>query len=509
MEISGLEASLVALMFLTVYLTVRITYPRKRGIPIHRPPIVKISLHDLLMQPREAYELAMAEYGPVIGVHRLGKVEYIVSEEYFEEVLTNDNRFSFERGIAHVDLAPKTNIFLNGSFIRDMHEVVTEGIISRLSEIIENIAPIIIASTEQSIQEAILNSETRGSPVADVVASSHRAISETMLTMFFGREAGLDDCAVSVCEEVSNRMVSVTGIDAYSKPWYIKFPWLYKMRSWARLILCLCRDAFPIFLPLLWRAIRNHNHGRTDLEDEKPSFMTLLLRRHVDQTTGHVPMRAIIPMACVLLGAIILVWVIFEIADRPEYIPLLREEIDSLCGADGIPTYDELRRAERLDSFIREVMRTKGDVLGVMREADEGCALGGYIIPRGHLVYPLSTLAHMNTFLQGFDAEQFDGTRWVRTGKLATMPSMRYLVFGLGRFACPGRMLAITGAFSVASSRVMDLCADEGAEIKLWVIALLRLATPALEEKYTVSDLMSPSLAPRGTLLLHPIENHR
>ncbi|TFY77141.1 hypothetical protein EWM64_g6872 [Hericium alpestre] len=114
--------------------------------------------------------------------------------------------------------------------------------------------------------------------------------------------------------------------------------------------------------------------------------------------------------------AVSIVWVTFELADRPEYIPVLREEMYNLCGKYSVPKYAALRKAERLDSFIREVMRTKGDVLSVVREATQDTELSGYVVERGQLIFALGTHAHLNTSMQGFDAEQFDGMRWGRDG---------------------------------------------------------------------------------------------
>lgn len=51
----------------------------------------------------------------------------------------------------------------------------------------------------------------------------------------------------------------------------------------------------------------------------------------------------------------------------------------------------------------------------------------------------------MNAKYHGPDAEQFNGKRWVGTGKQAVMVNNTYFPFGLGRWACPGRALAVAG----------------------------------------------------------------
>lgn len=82
------------------------------------------------------------------------------------------------------------------------------------------------------------------------------------------------------------------------------------------------------------------------------------------------------------------VWILYELALRPEYLPALREELfESLgvdCSTDGTgATYDSLQNAVRLDSFVREVMRTKGDTLSTCRLTTTDVEVGGYTIPKG------------------------------------------------------------------------------------------------------------------------------
>lgn len=88
-------------------------------------------------------------------------------------------------------------------------------------------------------------------------------------------------------------------------------------------------------------------------------------------------------------SAVVAVWVMFELAARPSYIPAIREELFSVAepSEDGSVqlSYDSLRRARHLDSFIREVMRLKGDTLSTTRFALEDVPMGGYVIPKGTL----------------------------------------------------------------------------------------------------------------------------
>ena len=63
----------------------------------------------------------------------------------------------------------------------------------------------------------------------------------------------------------------------------------------------------------------------------------------------------------------------------------------------------------------------------------------------GHLVIPLASLSHRSQEYYGEAATVFDGFRWVDKNQPAAMVSPAYFPFGLNRWACPGRVLAVAG----------------------------------------------------------------
>lgn len=81
-------------------------------------------------------------------------------------------------------------------------------------------------------------------------------------------------------------------------------------------------------------------------------------------------------------------WVIYELATRPEDMNALREELYSCATTDPITgelriSYNALQEASLLDSFIREVLRTKGDTLSACRKTTKEVVLAGKVIPKG------------------------------------------------------------------------------------------------------------------------------
>ena len=63
----------------------------------------------------------------------------------------------------------------------------------------------------------------------------------------------------------------------------------------------------------------------------------------------------------------------------------------------------------------------------------------------GHLVTTISTTIHENPDVFGDNPREFNGFQWAEAGKEAVMTGPAHIVFGLGRFACPGRVLAVNG----------------------------------------------------------------
>jgi cytochrome P450 len=85
-----------------------------------------------------------------------------------------------------------------------------------------------------------------------------------------------------------------------------------------------------------------------------------------------------------------MVWVFLELALRPEYQEEIYEEIKRQMpnGPEQL-THEALKQSARVDSFIRETMRTKGDTFSTVRMAINNVQLGQYIIPKGFPSLPL------------------------------------------------------------------------------------------------------------------------
>ena len=74
----------------------------------------------------------------------------------------------------------------------------------------------------------------------------------------------------------------------------------------------------------------------------------------------------------------------------------------------------------------------------------------------GSLVCPLTTLSHESRAIHGDDASEFNPHRWDK-GPAASTPGPGYLPFGFGRWACPGRVLAVCGMALLGNSYLAAL----------------------------------------------------
>ncbi|KAI1745273.1 cytochrome P450 [Xylaria scruposa] len=151
--------------------------------------------------------------------------------------------------------------------------------------------------------------------------------------------------------------------------------------------------------------------------------------------------------------------VIFDLCTHPEWIPVLREEIEGIVKEFGFinsmhsGTKQWLQRLEKLDSFINESQRTNSILLlGPQRAVVESLTLkDGTHIPKGARIC-WAGADHMNDPLTTPNPKAFDPMRSYRkrhsssdqiNKHLAGQTSPDNLSFGYGKLACPGRHFAI------------------------------------------------------------------
>lgn len=463
------------------------------------PPVIDIPADDIFNRPLQAYEQALRDHGPVIGVKRKGKLEYIVNREYTKYVFADDKSLSFEEGAATILNLRFLLKIRGGRFYKDVDKLITSGIIPRIEAITNKIYPIFMRHARRLVEDGQKNNGC-----VDFFAHTNHSIAESMLTVVMGEQC-VNQRNLNIIQDMAHSIANITGIYE-NLSWFSRtFPRLSKFSRLLRLLFgTLIYRYFFVLGPYVWRELRNNKFeplARSEKEHDANESVLRYLGRMFAREDGTVSAVDTFWCMCLMLSlifasvhqtAVVAVWVMYELASRPTYIPAIREELLAVAElqADGSHylSYDSLRNARLLDSFIREVMRLKGDTLGVCRQTVQDTPMGQYVIPKGHLVIPMASLSHRSREYHGQDAEVFDGFRWVERNLPAVMVGPTYFPFGMNRWACPGRVLAVS-------------------EMKMIALTILALADPTLEGgKYTVVDpLNTTSVQPAGKLYLTPL----
>ncbi|KAF7302845.1 hypothetical protein MKEN_01246600 [Mycena kentingensis (nom. inval.)] len=469
----------------------------RAGAKKHRnhPPIIHIPPAEMYSNPREAYETAMREHGPVIAVQRRQNLEFILDEALIPQLFTHPS-FSFEEAIATMmNLRPFVTAFWG--FFRGIDDLVQVGINSALDSMLERMCPVFVRSAQKALEEK---------EAIDLFHYTHMSIAEAMMVVIFGETLErTDEKTVKAVTDIATDLAELTGMYLNSSWVAHHFPKVYNILAWIRVTCTSVQRFFRIIGPPVWHRLRSRKWIRNP-DDTPTSALEYMAFKHA-AADGTIGIPAYLQIMSLLMGVIfasvhqtasVAVWVVFEIALRPEYLAKLRAEAHAQANVDPI-THEldpatiahavQPSSAPLIDAFIREVMRTKGDTLSLCRRTTADLDIGGCTIPAGNVVFPLATIPHFNERTYP-EPTKFRPERWMEGGvqRPAVMTSANYLAFGMGRWACPGRILAVS-------------------EIKMIVWSLILKATPRLEGGgYKIVDPLNvTSVPPDGQLILDPL----
>jgi len=144
---------------------------------------------------------------------------------------------------------------------------------------------------------------------------------------------------------------------------------------------------------------------------------------------------------------------IFNLATQPEYVPILRQEIEeTLRGVGGQWTMDSMAQLQKMDSFVKETLRHSGHLtLTFQRIARETITLSdGVVIPKGSTLFSPANAINFDPDLYP-NPDTFDGLRFYKLRHATpenekkfqlTSLTVEQMQFGAGRHACPGRAIA-------------------------------------------------------------------
>ncbi|KAF9920251.1 hypothetical protein FBU30_009964 [Linnemannia zychae] len=478
---------IVSLAYLSAKLfgnrNVRIQYENEQAIP-------KVALRDgETTHDAEYYEdpqafLLRCEkiYGPVFQVCINNQVLTAVSgsdlarEVHFNEALSFRDNVEDTTGYrAYIHSLVKSHVYVDTMI---HFQLIKEGITTKLSKFTPSIVKNIGATLDEQIG---LSKEGEPVFIASPVLVLQDALANAMTHIFMGTEMAMNTKVPAVFTHIThdfgvmlNQLVRARSITALlkTKVLYRYLNPIHKHRQ------VLVDAAKPI---LEQRRLQKKYAAEHGLEYENPHD---LLQRMIDNKEsygfkdledicGHLILLVLSSMHTTLESAL---HMIYHLSIHPDVVGKIYDELQDLLdqqtkdreeqrqsyrcsqgaadfsfvGTDLDQANDReisdfvTKRAVHLDSFLREIFRYRTGNLASTHMARSDVMLStGHIIRKGEKVSINCRSIHLNDNLQGDEANEFRPWRFVGKNSGATKATKEYLAFGLGRYTCPGRFLAI------------------------------------------------------------------
>ncbi|OCH95708.1 cytochrome P450 [Obba rivulosa] len=213
------------------------------------------------------------------------------------------------------------------------------------------------------------------------------------------------------------------------------------------------RQTAELIMPLIDERQRLQREQGNNWID-KPNDMLMWL---MDEAEGNedrlrtlVQMLLVINFAAIHTSSNSITHTLYHLAAAPEYVTLLREEVETLIAKEGW-TKAALMKMWKLDSFMKESQRVNGiNAISLTRIALQDLHLSdGTFIPAGTLITAAAGAMHSDD--ENYpDAHKFDPFRFSKlreqegegTKHQYVSTSTDYISFGHGKHACPGRFFA-------------------------------------------------------------------
>ncbi|KAI8054196.1 cytochrome P450 [Gilbertella persicaria] len=211
---------------------------------------------------------------------------------------------------------------------------------------------------------------------------------------------------------------------------------------------------------IIKNALRKEILGRDKNEPNQDVLAYLLERYPHEVDDAYLESLTTIVLILIFVGvhttSEALTYVMYCLVKYPEYIQELRdeqlevinEELGQVTQDDVVYTPGVYRRMMKLDSFIRECLRTRMVGIGLAHtntSQHDVVLKSGAIVNPGREVFINMLDVHFDRENQSgqINIDTFDGFRFVGQDKLVTKAGHDNIAFGMGKHACPGRWFAI------------------------------------------------------------------
>ncbi|ROT68379.1 Cytochrome P450 2L1 [Penaeus vannamei] len=152
-----------------------------------------------------------------------------------------------------------------------------------------------------------------------------------------------------------------------------------------------------------------------------------------------------------------LAFMFFYLANHPEVQRKFQAEIDEVLPKGTLATLEDRSRMPFTEAVIHEVLRVSSLAsLGIPHVAVRDTTLGGYLLPKGTIVWTAALTMHHDPRFWN-DPEKFMPERWLDDqGKFATKKE-GFLPFGVGKRVCVGESLVRMELFIISTAIFQSL----------------------------------------------------
>lgn len=134
-------------------------------------------------------------------------------------------------------------------------------------------------------------------------------------------------------------------------------------------------------------------------------------------------------------------WILIEMLRNPEALNAVRQEVDTLFGAEGDVTFESLRETPQLENTIKEVLRLHPPLIILLRKVARDFHYRDYTIKAGKMVCISPPVSHR---IPGIfkNPNSFDPDRYAPGREEDALP-FAWIAFGGGKHKCSGNAFAL------------------------------------------------------------------
>jgi len=226
-------------------------------------------------------------------------------------------------------------------------------------------------------------------------------------------------------------------------------------------------------------AIQGFIDSRRKSGEDSGDLLSMLLLARDEDDGGMMNDRQVRDEAITMFGAghettaSALTWTWYLLSQHPEAAAKVRAELDAVLGGRA-PELHDVPRLTYTEMVIKEAMRLFPPAWSVTRESVADAELGGYRIPKGHVILINTYGIHRDPRFFP-DPERFDPERFSPENEKA-IPKYAYLPFGGGRRVCIGNAFALMEAKLVVATiaQRFDLALAPGQRVAPECVFTLR-----------------------------------